>query len=372
MINLRRSIIQICEGLIKKSFKENMDPLIGRNGPYDDPETEIRSLAHKLCFLANLDFNSKQINNKEQCLEILERLLSNEYRLDNHYFIMRFKEGKDQTNGVIGLAWVVEGVSCAYRTYQFDLAKKFLQTIEKNLVFEQKLKLWRRPSISKPYEEKVDKTFNHQLWLAYALAFKANVLGEKPSAEVQEFFKNIDEILEINSQGRVGHMVMNREVSLKSMLRQVKYYIKYFVHGKRKSYKENGYHLFSVFAFARIKQEGFEWLFKHSAKVNQVIEYSINKSLHRALNTNMEETDYYSIEKASNLEYNRYGIPYNVSGLELYFISKIFHLKICEPCYSTILNQLEVYNSLNSKTLQTEDRSNLILRSYEISFLNEN
>jgi hypothetical protein len=83
----------------------------GHNGLYNDPETPIRNTCHYIKIISFLMSSSKEMQVKY--LVELERFES--YILNNFFYgytyECRNKKGKDSANGIIGTAWVAEGLS---------------------------------------------------------------------------------------------------------------------------------------------------------------------------------------------------------------------------------------------------------------------
>lgn len=339
----------------------------GHNGPYRDKETPIRYKAHMICFLCNTD---PEIRYKEQVKLLVAQILSSDYNLQNGFFINRFKEGKDQVNGVIGIAWIIEAFSLATIKYNFDETKDYLHQVEEKIPFIQTRALWQGPVNNHPTGWKTDNNFNHQLWLAYSLILKSKALNIDVSTNVKLFFSKINHNLNVRKSGLIAHSIRN-ESKFKGILKDVRDRIKGLLLGKTKNYKENGYHLFNLFAFARIKQEGFSYLFENNLLFQKALRYCNNELLHNSLNNNHEETDFYYLSPPSNLRYNRYGIHYNVSGLEYLVIKSIFNLEDCKGGNDLIKNQISCYDLNIIENSMSEDIVNFILRTYELTYLNK-
>ncbi len=370
---------------LKKSFEKIDDLLVnnqlpnGHNGPYRDNETDVRKTAHLMVFYANviksnLYSDSTQIRN--QLVNFKNSLINNSNYKGGAYFRCRIKPGKDEVNGVIGIAWVIEGLCASYEVLQDDEILVFLDKIVKSLKFNKLRSLWERPVNSKLDKTGVDETYNHQLWLGYALVYYAKVSRTELLEEVKSFFFNVDIHLNVRKSGLIVHGLKNKTTlknKVKTILKDFKIYVLSKKNKTTTAYKENGYHLFSVFAFARIKDLGFENLFSSSLKVQKAVSYASNKELYAFLTSNKEETDYYAIKTTSNLENNRYGFPYNVSGFEFVYINLIFNLKTASLGKKYFDKQLEVLgftkqnNYFTNDTL-TEDSINLFLRVYELSY----
>ena len=89
-------------------------------------------------------------------------------------------------------------------------------------------------------------------------------------------------------------------------------------------YKENGYHLFNLYAFALIKQfYGDIPLFK-SDKFKQALSYCFSIPLHDSLENNSRKKDINNMPKVTSDKINIYGYSYNPPGFELPYIYYIF------------------------------------------------
>lgn len=345
---------------------ENLcEDLSGHNGPYRDKETPIRYKAHMICFLCNTD---PQIQYKEQVRMLVNHILSSNYHLQNGFFINRYKEGKDQVNGVIGIAWVIEAFSLATLKYNFNETKDYLQQVEEKIPFIPGRAIWKGP-VNDSIGWKVDNNFNHQLWLAYSLVLKSKALNTDISSNVRLFFYRMDYNLIIRKPGLIVHSIRNQS-KVKGILKSARDRIKGLLLGKNKYYKENGYHLFNLFAFARIKQEGFSYLFESNPLFQKALNYCNNELLHNSLNNNHEKTDFYQLSPPSKLKYNRYGM-YNVAGLEYLVIKKVFNLNDCNGGNNLIKNQMACYDFNILENSISEDIVNFILRTYEITYLDK-
>ncbi len=350
--------------------------IAGVNGPYRDAETGVRAKAHMIALLSNLDRAGNTKQHQQQVEGLVTSLLESEHRLAFSVFEQRKKPGKDEVNGVIGIAWIIEAMCCAYQTYGTKEAKIFLQKIEGELNFNTNRALWTRPVLpDNKYYKTIDETFNHQLWLAYGLVFKAKALGEPLSANVQAYFDNLNRSFKIHNSGLIIHAVhysSSLKSKVKTMLKSLRDGVQVRLLGKTKKYKENGYHLFNMFAFARMADLGYADLFAANTRFKKALEYTQSSTLLAGLCNNEDEQDFYKIEPFSNLPYNRYGFPYNVAGLEFVYVDKVLDLKVSKKvkeCYWE--SQMKCYDQgkLEDPVLLTEDVPNLYLRAYELSFV---
>lgn len=359
--------------LIKTQVKELLniesyekDLLNGKNGPYDDAETWLRGAAHSISLLANYYKGVKKCENVIVAIEELANcILKSAYYKGNAYFVCRNSRLKDETNGVIGVAWILEGLANGYSVSKSKTIARFIIEIIQSLDFDEELKLWHRPYLKGQRKASVDMTFNHQLWLAYSVAFCNKVLGQKLDNNAIEFFNNIDKNLKIKKNGRIQHAIIKNDT--RGYLKKIKTFTKCFIQKKSTKYKEDGYHLFNMFAFARLKSLGYSQHFTNAGWYKKTLRYTNSEELFRSLTTNDEESDYYSLKNNSGLVFNRYGIPYNVSGFEYLYVHNVFGLDNKDLAEKYLSNQMKCYND-DGNSKFTEDEVNLYYRLYEYSY----
>jgi len=365
------------EILLKIYNDKGSQGLRGHNGPYKDQETGIRGQAHLVVLLSNLDRARHEKVHESIVIKLVNDILNSSYRKDKIVFIQRNKPGKDEINGVIGIAWIIEAMSCAVEVYGIESAKHFLSTVEDSLQFDLKRSLWYRPDVcSSKYTNTIDETFNHQLWLAYSLIYSSKVLGAPISSNVRAFFHRLNLNMLVRNDGLIGHQVGVNDTIFNALKHQVKLWRNVFLSlvAKRSlRYKEYGYHLFNMYAFARIENLGFGFLFHQNRGFKKAILFCTKDVLLKSLLINRDRVDFYIRDNDSGLMYNRYGFPYNVSGFEFLYVNKVFNLncqKILETEYwEAQLNCFGIIDktNVNKSKIISEDELNLFLRSYELS-----
>ena len=96
-----KKIRNVAESLIGSYVKEKRI-FTGVNGPYNDLETEVRNLCHLIVITAieSSIYNKKEL--KQYLFDMGEQLIT--LSKNNGLYILRNKEKKDQSNGVIGHA----------------------------------------------------------------------------------------------------------------------------------------------------------------------------------------------------------------------------------------------------------------------------
>lgn len=351
----------------------------GHNGPYYDKETPVRNTAHWATTFAYLYSKTKREDYFKAVEKCADYLMSEAARPMQASYYCRTNVKKDLSNGTIGQAWAIEGLVAAYKVTK---QQAYLETAREVFLlhpFDERYKLWKVVNVDGSIRQ-FDMTFNHQLWLA---ASGAILLSELPDAEIkrqcQMFFDALPTMLRIYKSGLIKHGVLNN-VTLIDNVRNIfdwsTYTQKSLISGKNMLYKENGYHLFNIYAFAIIKQYfGDIPLFKMD-KFKQALSYCFSPSLHDTLEKQSRSRDINKMPKVTTDKINIYGYSYNAPGFELPYIAKVFNSEL--PEHSALISevakkQLEyTYNEQQqSFNMQTEDQATLDARVYEyVRFLN--
>ncbi|QKY70303.1 hypothetical protein [Lentibacillus sp. CBA3610] len=320
------TINEILDVIVKRKINElNTKGYIpgGNNGPYYDNETPVRNTAHfitTLYYYYLRDQNPVYLDAINKCGDYL---LSKEVRPFDKTVYCRQDKNKDLSNGVIGPAWVIEGLVSAFKASgerkYIDLAKKlFLMT-----PFDKEYKMWEIMDIDGK-KKGFDLTFNHQLWFAAA---GVQVLSVENDLEIRirckAFLNNIDEHIKSYSNGLIKHYINygNFNENLKDKIYKL---LKQKANQIRLYYKENGYHLFNIYAFALIKDHGFEIDYFNSKRFKKQVQYCFDKKLYKWLLRKSIRFDGNKMPHVKNNHFNIYGFSYNAPGFELPYIYKVF------------------------------------------------
>lgn len=371
-MELEQILEGVAQGYLTLLNSEGMIPG-GHNGPYYDKETPVRNTAHWIttfCFLYQKTGQEQYLSAVKNCADYL---LSEQARPMNASFYCRTNVNKDLSNGTIGQAWAIEGLVSAYKVTK---NKKYLETARNVFLlhpFDERYKLWKVVNVDGSIRQ-FDMTFNHQLWFA---ASGAVLLSELEDAEIkrqcESFFNALPQMLRTYSSGLVKHGVLNK-VTLIDKLRNVfdwsTYKRKSLKSGKTMLYKENGYHLFNLFAFALIKQfYGDISVFK-TDKFRKALDYCFSDELHNSLENESRDKDINNMPKVTTDSINIYGYSYNAPGFELPYIAEVFGKKSSghiQKLNGTMENQLVNTFNIGSKNFSnnTEDQETLNARLYE-------
>ncbi len=294
----------------------------GNNGPYRDPETPVRNSSHWLLTYSKCYEITGNIEFKNIVVNIAEFLSTNKIRPYNYSFYHRNKTGKDKCNGLIGQAWTFEALAKATEIIKDD---KYL-TIAKEVFslhkFKSNQRLWFRLEINGE-SNRLDGTFNHQLWFAATSSLIGSVEINK---RIIKFMDNLINNINVAESGLIIHHLKNSNNG--QLTEQIKKTIKNRQYGKiikgtikKILYKSNikdrknliiksiGYHVFNLYAFALLKQQIPEHNFWKSELLNRTVNYVLTP------------------EYKEGLEGNIYGYSYNPPGFEIpYALSLLSNL----------------------------------------------
>lgn len=327
---------RLIEGFVKKGCVD-----CGINGPYDDPETEVRYLAHLIVIAAIEYLKFGKTEYKDVVLNLGDRVLS--MKGEDGIYKMRLKDGKDQCNGVIGHAWLIEGLIYAYKVTGED---KFIDesfAICQKHEFNQVLGLWGRPLMGKD-DSAIDFTFNHELWYAATLAELLQIRKDnKLQMELDRFMESVPKNLLINGNGRIAHSIYRRVKPVERLKQCVKRHIIVFderIGRPSLKYKEIGYHIFNLMAFARIFVIRPDYPFFTSTNFFKTLKYVCDKGFVKGLLDEKVYNDSTPHGKSLTIEeqsINIYGYPYNVPGFELPYCALVFEGQIDNRVVDTIV-----------------------------------
>ena len=348
---------------------ENKSLIGGNNGPYHDPETGLRVSAHWI-----FTFRYEYIKTgDEQYLDAIKILADNicNYQEKNNTFLCRNKDGKDKINGSIGTAWIIEGLIaastvCNDEKYYESAVRAFLAQ-----PFDSDIGLWKR----RETDDKIlsyDGTYNHQLWLAASgaqiCAYRLNKDIEKCVISFLDHSKNT---FRSYSNGLAHHFVffdkpLKRAIkSRKNLLKQ-----NYLQTLKRPcyKYKEEGYHNFSVYAFAVLHHYYPAHSFFQCAAFKRALGYSLNFQNSFALSENDKTADGTGIALKYDCDCNVFGFSYNSPAFEMPFIVREFSSSDFKSEINALIEkqiQLNYDPDKHSFCRNTEDAITLDARVYE-------
>lgn len=374
------NINKIIEEIAEKFHEELMNLGYiegGHNGPYNHEETPVRNTSHWILtfsYLYKTTKNRKFYNAVRKCANYL---LSNEARPMNAAFHCRKNRSADFSNGLIGQAWAIEGLVEAYKITNDSQYINCALDVFHLHPFSPIDGLWKIVNVDGSIKG-FDMTFNHQLWFAAAGTelFKVTY-DEKIFNELNVFFERITQNLEFYKNGLIRHLIEPK----KTLYNKMKYFGKKIYNQKLNildkktmKYKEIGYHCFNLYAFAIIKNNGFQLQLFDSNKFTNSIKYMLSGEYIKGLLDTHHEKDIVMPKLLTKVNVNRYGYAYNAPGFEVPYIILTFKDKINDQNIDEIINyfitkqfQYTFDSSLNTFSKNTEDPKTLTSRIYEIT-----
>ena len=342
------------------------DEICGHNGPYFDEETPSRALSHRLVMYLHRKKLGLPIAQYARINKEYRSLLEFQDKNNRAIFLCRKTEKKDQVNGTIGLAWILEGMVAYYQLFEERDVVNVVNEILASLEFCSKERLWFIPGT-----KVIDRTYNHQLWLAYSLVYVQQTMGIS-AIGLEEFLGEFDDKFYVRNSGRVRHSLPIVAVDLKQRLR---FWLKDFIFSSCKrgnKYKEDGYQTFNVFAIARLRQLRPDLNIFDLPSVRSSVCYSLSNELVDSL---LYESSFKDIYRVNNLDFphNKYGFSYNLSAIEQLYIAKVFdkdwlgHNEIFLK--KTLKDGMGLRKgSLDVTRLVSQDKNSTLLRSYELGY----
>ncbi len=270
----------------------------GRNGPYGDPETPVRSTGHWLVSFCAAWRWSGEERFRDAALAAARYLASEKARPGGATFRHRDRPGKDACNGLVGQAWSIEALVAAAEAFEAPHLSELAERVFLLHPFDPQVGLWRRVEVD-GRELGWDVTFNHQLWFAAAGALLAPLASGEVAQRVLGFLDRLPRSLGLHPSGLVRHVVAARpftwrEPRLALRLRRVR-----SAEGPEHAHKEAGYHAFNLYALALLRRHAPDHPCWRSRKFASLWGYARAPGFRAALAD------------------NRFAWPYNPTGIEM-------------------------------------------------------
>lgn len=374
---LNKEYKEIIDGIVQKKLEAVLDGCeisSGHNGPYYDEEQPGRNISHWIC-----TFSDYYIHTNNEDYKRAIDLLANYYRDNIDYtsfsvYHCRSKQNKDSINGTIGHAWLIQGLVAAYKVLGDPFFIERARAIFKVFPFDEKNGMWERVDIDGK-NIGLDNTYNHQLWFAAAGCDIISVY-EDPEIEQQiaVFIERSQKTFWVLPGGLICHFA-NCYISMKQKLKNYIMYMRNLVMMKcgkpSLMYKEIGYHLFNVYAFAIIFERCNGWSFFDTPRFKRSVEYCFSRDFQQSLMTLPRRLDESKL-KSNNVDItiNTYAFPYNSPAFELPLICDVFNKEytICEEYLKyEIEHMYQVKDQESGFINNTEDKEVLNARIYELT-----
>ena len=321
----------------------------GHNGPYGDPETPVRNTAHWLVTFCHLFTQSGETKYREIGNRLTDYLLSQESRPMGASFYCRSNPEKDFCNGLVGQAWVMEGLIAAFGSLGREDAGKVAKDLFFLHPFLEGRAIWKRVAVDGSYLSP-DETFNHQLWFA---AIASLLDDEEIQRRVGSFLSRVVPRVQLYTNGVIFHQSRLNRSDLKNPKEMIAS-MRRLINWRRLYYKSVGYHGFNLYALALLRGRIPHHPFWNSKKMKMLLNA-------------MNDRQFIKDLSAAAL----FGYWYNPSGIELAYSAEVFGMG--EDLAQKWID-LQVHHSFNVKkmellTLNSPDPITSAARIYECTRL---
>lgn len=345
----------------------------GHNGPYYDRETNVRNIAHWIGLCACCYAISKEKKYRDAVQILADKLYYSPHLSENYVYVSRISP-KDSINGTIGPAWIIEGLISAAETLEDEKYYELAVKVFKAQHFISQNSLWTRVD-ENGIDIGFDLTYNHELWFAAAGSMILDYRFDNTiDVQIRKFLNMSIKGMRVLPDGIINHYV-DTWVGLKRAISFKKNFYEKIVRDRlgkpSMRYKEEGYHLFSMYAFAILQNRYNNHPFFKTKKFKKALSITFSEEFLERLNHANELLDSTMIGK-NNIEkkLNAYAYPYNAPGFELPFIAKRFKHKNGQTlARKAFARQIELtYNARNKDfSRNTEDGTVLTARLYELA-----
>lgn len=346
----------------------------GHNGPYYDQETNVRNIAHWIGLCACCYAVSKVEKYRDAVQILANKLYYSPYLNEKTSVFVSRISLKDSINGTIGPAWIIEGLIYAAEILEDEKYYELAVKVFKAQHFVSKNSLWTRID-ENGMDIGFDLTYNHELWFAAAGSLILDYRFDSGiDIQIKKFLNMSVKGMRVLSDGIINHYIdtwvgLKRTISFNKNFYEEKICDRFGKPSMR--YKEEGYHLFCMYAFAILQNRYSNHTFFKTKKFQKALSITFSEEFLERLDHANESLDSTMIKKENiDKRLNAYGYPYNAPGFELPFIAKRFRHKDGKTlAREAFERQIELtYNAQNKDfSRNTEDETVLTARLYELA-----
>lgn len=374
MIDYFKFIKDIADNKLDK-FQENGNAQAGNNGPYKHKELPVRNTAHWIItysYLWRKTRDKKYYNIIEKFYEYINQEM---HYGKNGAIKCRNNNGEDKTNGVIGQAWIIEGLVEAYKV----LGEKSIINRAKSIFNSQKYNydnhVWEVIDVDgKVWGE--DRTYNHQVWFAASGALLLDIVEDTEiEKQIVDFLNYSNRLMYIHKNGLLYHQANCRLGNVnraKFFTRKLLCNLSHIFKIKSNSFNilmlEEGYHLFDLYGFALLKSRFGEADIFKSNKLQRAIDYAAsNEHINKLFSPSKVDRD--SDLRCNKFSFNEYAFGYNSPAFEYPYVA----IKLKGKCDDNIMEKLwkaQLKLTFNNETKDfsknNDDNNTLTARIYEL------
>jgi hypothetical protein len=327
----------------------------GRNGPYGDRETPVRTTGHWLVELLAAWQRTGEAGFCAAAEAALGWLLADKARPEGASFWHRVGPSKDRCNGLVGQAWTLEALAAAADTLHSLEAAELAERVFLLHPFDERVGLWRRVEID-GRDLGFDPTLNHQLWFAAAGALLAPSAGAEVGRRVARFLACLPRNLALRRDGLVRHWVAPWGLARRSRREALRHWIMSAREAPVLAGKEVGYHAFNLYALALLRLHLPDAGFWRSTAFARLWQAARGPAFRAAVDTNI------------------HGWPYNPTGIEMAFALEVFEGRASRAEQSAWLSeQIARHWDPRARAMRrgTPDPETLAARLYEATRLSD-
>lgn len=280
MFQMDSDIINIIQAY-KQKFLNADCAIAGVNGPYDIEETPIRTTAHWIITFSIMYEQTKDRTYFDIIKRFSEYIKDKVDKTENGAVICLLSD-KDNTNGLIGLAWTIEALIRAADVLQSKTYLLSAQKIYDSQMYDWKNHIWHIVD-SEGTHRGIDRAFNHNLWFAasgYQLALKIN--DKLMQGQVDDFVNNMNKHFFVYKSGLLSHFTYKCGKPIDDCKTMLRFFFCQ-LSGKGTPWNsrniveyERAYHLFSMYAFARLFSLNPHYEFWNTKKFSKLKRYALN------------------------------------------------------------------------------------------------
>lgn len=341
----------------------------GTNGPHGHRDTPARNSAHYLVissFLSEATGDSKYRRAANVLIDYLCRLCDTS---ESGAVQCMDGVGFDRINGLIGQAWVIEGLAYAGKRLGCERALDYAMRVALVQKYDFDLHLWTRIDVNRSGLG-IDPTYNHHVWFAAATS---DLLKVRMNAELHQAIADFLEVgtrrdFRVYGDGLLKHSVsVAASQSLERRTKRLAKVVLQPVRGLNRKkldyrYMEQGYHLFDMYGFSILEEAFPDIDFFHTS------EYTAAFS--RAMDVDQAncEMGVFSFLDGRSSEINVYGFPYNNPAFEFPFVATAHGLD-CNAQIEWLIalqDRLMLEGSSGMRSVRNPDVLTWNARSYEL------
>ena len=333
----------------------------GHNGPYRHQETPVRNTAHWLFTWVQLYARTNHYALRRAANAAVDYLISTSLLGPGPNWKQRNAAGRDECNGVIGAAWVVEALAIACEFLERRDAFEIAEQVFMSHLVNSKTLLWHR-LLPNGQILSVDRTLNHQLWFAAAGARLAAQGSPGALEKTLQFLDHLPNILSIRSDGMIHHRIQLHWWDRAFEADRIGYrlhrkYVRLCRPGTASSsgfQRDVGYHAYNLHALATLRRHMPDHPFWVNGKLKRALQFTRTEAFEKANNTK-----------------NPYSIPYNPVGFEMAWVLETFYPDQVQVRKSWLEFQFSAIGAPEGYGLQALDPRTTAARIYEASELED-